>query len=188
VRLYLLTASLTLVLFVPKQSCAQDHSSDRVIRIGVIGLDTSHAAAFTKEINATNSEGGEETLRVVVAYPQGSRSIESSVTRIPAITEEMKSLGVEIVDSVSQLLKQVDAVLLETNDGNMHLEQAKEIFMSKKPVFIDKPVAASMTDVLEIFKLARTSQTPMFSSSALRYGSSIQERRNPVHMHGARVC
>ena len=70
-------------------------STDRVIRVGIIGLDTSHAPAFTKELNATvaNEEG--PAIRVVAAYPFGSRAIESSASRIPALTKEVEALGVE---------------------------------------------------------------------------------------------
>ena len=75
-------------------------------------------------------------LRVVAAYPYGSHDIESSASRIPAITEEIKSLGVEVVDSVDELLKRVDCVLLETNDGRLHLEQAKAVIAAGKPMFV----------------------------------------------------
>ncbi len=55
-------------------------------RIGIIGLDTSHSVAFTKEFN--NPEAGPELrgYKVVAAYPHGSRDIESSVSRIPGYT------------------------------------------------------------------------------------------------------
>jgi predicted dehydrogenase len=144
----------------------------------VIGLDTSHSAAFTKEMNKSETTDAGPRLRVVAAYPFGSRDIESSASRIPTITAEMKALDVEIVDSVAELVKRVDCVLLETNDGKLHLEQAAEIFASKKPVFIDKPVAASLSDVLTIFNAAKTSGTPMFSSSSLRFGGNVLAIRN----------
>jgi predicted dehydrogenase len=44
----------------------------------------------------------------------------------------------------------VDVVLLETNDGNLHLEQAMQVFKSNKPLFIDKPVAGSLKDTIAI--------------------------------------
>lgn len=156
---------------------AADSATD-TLRIGVIGLDTSHAAAFTKEFKKTEAIGGKAKLRVVAAYPYGSQAIESSSSRIPAITEEMKSLDVEIVDSIAELLKRVDAVLLETNDGNLHRAQAHEVFAAGIPVFIDKPVAASLRDVLAIYKDAETSGVPMFSSSSLRYSGNMQAIRN----------
>jgi predicted dehydrogenase len=148
------------------------------IRVGVIGLDTSHAAAFTKELNKSDGAEGKAKLRVVAAYPYGSRSIESSSSRIPSITKEMEALDVEIVDSIAELLLKVDAVLLETNDGGLHREQAHEVFASGKPVFIDKPVAATLKDVVAIYDEAQSLGVPMFSSSALRYSGNVQAIRN----------
>ena len=138
--------------------------------IGIIGLDTSHAPAFTKIIHGDEESG----FRVTHAYPHGSKTIESSYSRIPRYTKEVKAMGVEIIDSIDTLLEKVDFVLLETNDGRLHYEQAKKVFEAKKPVFIDKPIAASMKDVVGIFDLAEKHQVPMFSASSLRFSPTTQ--------------
>jgi predicted dehydrogenase len=144
-------------------------------RIGIIGLDTSHSVEFTKELNATDAPAEFKGYKVVAAYPKGSSDIESSVKRIPGYTEEVKKMGVEIVDSVAALLEKADVVLLETNDGRWRLEQAMPVLKAKKPMFIDKPVAASLTDVITIFEAAKHYDIPVFSASSLRYMSSAQE-------------
>lgn len=144
-------------------------------RVGIIGLDTSHSVEFTKELNATDAAAEFKGYRIVAAYPKGSSDIESSVKRIPGYTEEVKKLGVKIVDSVPSLLENVDVVLLETNDGRWHLEQAMQVLKAGKALFIDKPVAASLTDVITIFQAAQHYSIPVFSASSLRYMSSAQE-------------
>ncbi len=141
----------------------------------MIGLDTSHSVAFTKLLNEKEPKEDIAGFAVTHAYPQGSRDIESSTSRIPKYTAEMKSLGVEIVDSIEALLDKVDYVLLETNDGRLHLEQALQVFKAKKPVFIDKPMAASLKDVLAMFSAAETYQVPVFSASSLRFSPVTQE-------------
>lgn len=147
------------------------------VRIGIIGLDTSHAPAFTKLFNEPNDDPELQGFRVVAAYPQGSSDIESSYSRIPKYTETVKGLGVEITKSIDELLEKVDVVLLETNDGKPHLEQALKVFRAGKPVFIDKPVAAGFAQVLAIYQAAEASGVPMFSSSSLRYNSTAQAAR-----------
>jgi len=147
------------------------------IRIGIIGLDTSHAPAFTKIFNVENTKPEFQGFRVVAAYPHGSKDIESSVSRIPKYTEEVKTMGVEIVDSIGSLLKMVDVVLLETNDGRLHKEQAFQVIKSGKPMFIDKPVAASLSDAIAIYDEARKQKVPIFSCSSLRYMKSAQQVR-----------
>lgn len=144
-------------------------------RVGIIGLDTSHSVEFTKEMNAANPSAEYAGFKIVAAYPQGSLDIESSVKRIPGYIEEVKKMGVEIVDSIPALLEKVDVVLLETNDGRRHLEQALPVLKAGKTLFIDKPVAASLADAIAIFEAAKQYKVPVFSSSSLRYMSSVQE-------------
>ena len=148
------------------------------LKIGIIGLDTSHAIAFTKDLNAEKPVPELANCRVVAAYPHGSPDIESSTSRIPKYTEDIQKMGVEIVGSIDELLKRVDCVLLETNDGRPHLEQALPCFKAGKPTFIDKPIAASLADAIAIFEAAHKYNCPTFSSSSLRYGKQTQAARN----------
>lgn len=146
-------------------------------RIGIIGLDTSHSVAFTKSLNASIQNPIYEGFRIVAAYPQGSKDIVSSTERIPGYTEDVKKLGVEIVGSIQELLSKVDFVLLETNDGRLHLEQAIEVFKAGKTIFIDKPIAASLADAKAIFNEAAKYKVPIFSASSLRFSTGMQEIR-----------
>lgn len=139
------------------------------VRVGVIGLDTSHSTAFTKMLNAENADPIFEGYRVVAAYPKGSEKIESSISRVEGYIKEVQKYGVEIVPSIKELLKKVDVVLLTSNDGNVRLEQTLQVIRAKKPVFIDKPVAASLKDVITIYEEAKKQKVPIFSSSSLRY-------------------
>lgn len=149
----------------------------KTIRIGMIGLDTSHAIHFTKLLNDPKAKPDVSGCKVVAAYPKGSPDIESSVSRVPGYTKTMKEMGVEIVESIPELLEKVDAVLLETNDGRPHLKQALLVFKAGKPVFIDKPFAGSLVDCIAIFQAAKKYHAPVFSSSSLRYTPGAQRIR-----------
>ena len=144
-------------------------------KIGIIGLDTSHSTAFTKAINGPDAKPEFSGFRIVAAYPKGSSDIKSSYERIPGYIEEVKKFGVQITESIDELLKMVDYVLLETNDGKLHLEQALPVFKSGKRMFIDKPVAASLEHAIAIFRAADYYKMPVFSSSSLRYMPGIKE-------------
>ncbi len=143
-------------------------------RVGIIGLDTSHSIAFAKEINSAENSSLYGGYKVVAAYPKGSADIESSVKRIPGFTEEIKNMGIEIVESIPALLKKVDVILLETNDGRIHLEQALPVFKAGKTLFIDKPIAASLEDAILIFEASKHYKVPVFSASSLRYTANVQ--------------
>ncbi len=149
--------------------------AEEILRAGIIGLDTSHVIAFTKALNAENPEPQYAGIRVTVAYPQGSKDIESSTSRVPKYTEQVKSMGVEIVDSIDALLSKCDVVFLESNDGRMHLEQAIPVFKSGKRVFIDKPVAGTLEQCIAIYDAAAKYKVSMFSSSSLRYTPMMKE-------------
>ena len=144
-------------------------------KIGIIGLDTSHSIAFTKALNAPEPGADYGGFKVVAAYPKGSNDIKSSVERIPGYIEDVKKLGVEIVNSIDELLTKVDFVLLETNDGRLHLEQAIPVLKAGKRMFIDKPVAASLSDAIAIFNASAHFKVPVFSSSSLRYITGAKE-------------
>ena len=149
-----------------------------VMRLGIIGLDTSHVPAFTKEFHREPvADSALAGFRVVAAYPHGSADIESSASRIPKYTAEMREMGVEITESIEVLLTKVDAVLLETNDGRLHLEQALKVFQAGKPVFIDKPTGSRLAEVLAIYEAAKYYDVPCFSSSSLRFSPGAQEVR-----------
>lgn len=158
-----------LLLFAAVMMIVTAAYAQEVIKVGIVGLDTSHAPAFIELLNSKEPKPEHLGFRVAAAYPYGSRTIKSSYDRIPGYVEKAKNNDVEIVESIQDLLKKVDCIMLETNDGNMHLEQAAEIFKAGKPVFIDKPVASTLVDAIAIFSLARKYKVPVFSSSALRY-------------------
>ncbi len=147
-----------------------------VFRIGMIGLDTSHVIAFTRDIHNPDNNYG---CRVVVGYPGGSPDIESSAGHVEEYTKELRDeFGVQMTDSIEELCEKVDGVMLMSVDGRPHLEQIKPVIAAGKPVYIDKPMAGNLADVIEIFRLARQNNVPCWSSSSLRYCPSIVGMRN----------
>jgi hypothetical protein len=150
----------------------------KILRAGIIGLDTSHVVAFTKTLNAEKPKAEAVGVRVVAAWPGGSADIPSSINRVPGFTNDVKKLGVEIVDSIDELLRKVDVVMIESLDGRVHLEQLRPVLKAKKPVYIDKPLAANLPDVLRIYDEAKAAGVPIFSSSSLRFGKSTLAARD----------
>lgn len=147
-------------------------------KIGIIGLDTSHSIEFVKTLNATGVGDTYRGYTVTAAYPYGSREIKSSYNRIAGYKEQVIKHGVTISSSIDDLLKVTDVIMLETNDGRLHKEQVKRIFEAGKPVFIDKPVAASFRDVIAIYEMAEQYKVPVFSSSTLRYVENMEMLRD----------
>lgn len=146
------------------------------LRIGLIGLDTSHVTAFTALLNDSKNKEHVPGGKVVAAFKGGSPDIESSASRVAGYTKTLEEkFGVKIVSTIEELCQQVDVVMLESVDGRPHLEQVRPVFKARKPVFIDKPVAGSLRDALEIYRLAKEAGVPVFSSSSYRYYESMVE-------------
>lgn len=144
-------------------------------RIGIIGLDTSHVIAFTKALN--EGEMPElEGYRVVAAYPtKGSADMSASTDRLEGFTEGIRNMGVEIVNSIEDLLKKVDVVLLESVDGRRHLDEALPVLKAGKRMFIDKPISNSLAGAIAIFEASEKYNVPVFSSSSTRFAPATLE-------------
>ena len=169
------TRLLIAVFFAVFGLAASSYAQDNVFRIGIVGLDTSHVTSFTKYINDPQNN---TACKVVAGYAGGSPDIETSIGRVAKFTRELReNYKIEIVDSIEELCTKVDGVLLESVDGRVHLEQLKLILAAGKPVFIDKPIAASLSDALEIFRLANEAGVPCWSSSSLRFSPDFDDSK-----------
>jgi hypothetical protein len=97
------------------------------LRAGIIGLDTSHVPAFTKLFNKGETTGELAGIKVTTGYTGGT-DMPASRDRKEKFTQQLRDMGVEIVPTIPELLAKVDVVLLESVDGRIHLQEAREIF------------------------------------------------------------
>lgn len=143
------------------------------IRAGIVGCDTSHVVAFTKALNDPNAQDTYQGVRITHAFPGGSPDIPASRDRLDQFTAQLRELGVDIVDSIEELSRECDAYFLESVDGRVHLDQFR-LIAHGKPVFVDKPAASSLAELLQLFDVAQQTDTPVFSSSALRFCNEVR--------------
>jgi len=150
------------------------HAAD--LRIGIVGLDTSHVIAFTKILNDPAAPNHVPGGKVVAAFKSSSADIPASASRVEGYSAQIvKDFGVKLVGSIEELCGEVDCVMIESIDGRPHLAQARPVIAAKKRLFIDKPIAGSLRDAVEIFRLAKEAGVPVFTSSAYRYYDSMIE-------------
>ncbi|MFS0726618.1 Gfo/Idh/MocA family protein [Paenibacillus sp. 1P07SE] len=144
------------------------------MKIGMIGLDTSHVQIFADMLHNPEHPYHIPGGRVVAAYPGGSPDFGLSITRVESYTKLLVGEGVEIVDSPAEVARLVDAVMLESVDGRVHLAQFREIAPHSKLVFVDKPFAVTGSDAEEIAWLAEKHGVTVMSSSSLRYAQGLE--------------
>ena len=155
------------------------------VKIGLIGLDTSHVPSFTKLLNDSSQENHVPGGRVTAAYPGGSKDFELSWGRVEGYTKELQEdFGVEILDSPAAVAEAVDVVFIMSVDGRVHLKQFRETVPFKRPTFIDKPFALNTREAEKIFQLANDAGVVVMSSSAMRFidllVDAIAEGDDPV--------
>ncbi|HVX66158.1 MAG TPA: Gfo/Idh/MocA family oxidoreductase [Bryobacteraceae bacterium] len=159
--------------------CASLSAAD--LRLGIIGTDTSHVIAFGGALNDPAAADHLPGARITVAFKGDSPDVQESATRVEKFAAQLRDqFGVRLVDSIGALCGQVDGILLESVDGRAHLAQAKEAIRCGKPIFIDKPLGATLDDAREIARLAAAAGVPWFSASSERYAGLKALQSSPV--------
>jgi hypothetical protein len=144
------------------------------LRIAMLGLDTSHTVSFAKLLNDPANPGHVAGARIVTGWKGGSPDVPDSAGRVEGFAATLAgTYGVRICGTIEEAVRGADAIMIENVDGRPHLAEARQVLPLRKPVFIDKPMAGSLRDGIEIFRLARKYGTPCFSSSDERFSGDI---------------
>ena len=171
-RLFSLILALTCA-----SAFAAEYENKEQLRAGMIGLDTSHVIAFPKIFNDENAKGPLATVKIVAGYPGGT-DMPASRDRVENFTNQLREKGIEIVSTIPELLEKVDVVLLESVDGRIHWDEARQVIAAKKRLFIDEPVAGSLSDAIKIYNLAKQHNIPVWSASSIRFAQTFQSLKN----------
>jgi predicted dehydrogenase len=167
---------------------ARQNNKSQSIRIGLIGLDTSHAPTFTKILHDPNDPFHIPGARVAAAYPGGSPDMEISISRVGGFTSELRDkYGVLILDSPEKVAEACDLVFILASDGRVHPAMLRAVAGHKKPVFMDKPFAVSTADAQEMFAIAADTKTRVFASSAFRYADGLVNALESIRVSGERI-
>lgn len=168
----LLRTALLLVCVVAAQAATE-------LRLGIIGTDSSHCLQFAKLLHDPTNPQHVPGARIVAAFKGGSPDIPQSGSRVDAYAAELeRDYGVRLCATIAEVARESDAIMLLSADGRKHLAQAMELFPFGKPMFVDKPAAASLADAVELFRLAAASGVKIFSASALRFGPQMEKLRD----------
>lgn len=165
-------------LAVTSGSEARAQEAGKPIRVGVIGMDNYQCVEFAQFMNNPQAAGEFAGLRVVAGYPGGSPDLAESREGLPKWIAQIQRFGVKVVDTLPEVLKQVDAVLVMSLDGRTHLSLVRPAIEAGKPTYIGRPLAASLEDAVRIFRLAEQKKVPVFSCSQHRFSPGFHDMRN----------
>jgi len=125
-------------------------------------LDNFHAAKFLELFRGPLAARGWQVGSVFALDEEGSRAWASEN-------------GVTLVSSPDELAPCDAAMVLAPGHPEHHLKLATQAFNLGVPVYVDKPLAESLDVASEIFRRADAKGVPVFTSSALRYGTGLTE-------------
>lgn len=149
------------------------------LKLGMIGLDTSHAKVFSRMLNDPGDANHVPGGRVVAAYPGGSPDFKASISRVEGYTNELRDeYGVDILQSPEEVAERCDAILLTSVDGRVHPEQFARIAPYGKPVFVDKPFAVSVKEANAIAETAHKHGIAWMSGSVRRFADGLIQALN----------
>jgi len=141
------------------------------IRLGCIGIDSSHLPEFTRRIKALN-DGGSTPCKVTQFWSDGQHDWPN-----PADIEKWEmdtlSMGVTQAKSLDDMLGSVDGVLVLAVNGNKHKALAMPSLEKGLPTYIDKPMTCNLTEAQQLLSLARRSNARCYSASSLRFITEI---------------
>jgi predicted dehydrogenase len=167
------------------------HRETAMIKLGIIGLDTSHSVEFPKRMQAPDCPEADRVagLRAVTCL-----RFETPFQNKAGLDQRQKQLeawGVKVTESFDEAAAGCDAYLMEINDPAFHLDYFRKLAGLGKPIFLDKPLAGTLEDGREILRLARQHNTRVWSGSSLPFSPPLSEALAPfskihlAHVYGA---
>jgi predicted dehydrogenase len=148
--------------------------TDEDVRVGIVGVNTWHAEAFTDVLLTRGPAAHVAPVPGVrVAAVWGVPSAERH--RIANLTGAR-----EVAGSPVEMAGEVDLVLVIDDEGGgaRHRELAEPFIERRVPVLVDKPMTLELADAEALFRRADELATPVMSASALRFADEIGEHRS----------
>lgn len=125
-----------------------------MFKVGIIGSENSHAAAFSEIFNLS---GEYEDVRVTAIWGED----------MEASRKIAEKCHVEIVKP-EDMLPNVDAVMVTSRNGALHWGYVRPFIEAGKSAFVDKPLANDSKEALAIIELAVEKHVPLVGGSSLK--------------------
>ena len=146
------------------------------LKIGLVGLDTSHVVAFSQIVNDPEHPHHIAGARIAAGFPGASDDFALSRDRVDDFTRQLRDdFQLEILGSPEEVAEQVDLLFISSVDGRAHRSFYERTAPHGKPTFIDKPFAVSSADAEAMVALAGREGLPLMSCSSLRFSEPFQE-------------
>ncbi len=168
-----------------------------MIKIGIIGMSAGNAHPYSWSSIINGYFDGNEINSIgypgVTAYLQANQDTlgirGAEVTHVWAqdrkIAESIAKNGriKHVVGEISDMIPEVDAVILARDDPEFHVEMSTPFIKAGIPIFIDKPLAITISD-LEWFAQQEQNGSLIMSCSSMRYANECRTLKTEINKFG----
>jgi len=130
------------------------------MRIGLIGIDSSHAEDFLRLLNAESRYPGHRVTALCGPDPVRLATLAGAS-------------NLATTQNPADLVGTIDTAIIGDRHGGLHRAHALPFIEAGLPVFIDKPLTCSVADAEAILSAARRSGSSIASASAVRWQPDV---------------
>lgn len=157
------------------------------IRLAMLGMieGNGHPYSWSGIINGYNPEEMARCPYAAIPAYMGRQPLDS--VRIPGArvthiwtddpADAPKVAAASLIDNVvtrpEDVIGQVDAVVIATDDGTDHVRRARPFVEAGLPVFVDKPMAVSLDELRQFVEWHRAGRI-LLSTSGMRYAPEMR--------------
>jgi predicted dehydrogenase len=150
------------------------------LKVAMIGLDTSHSIQFSKRLNDPDCEPKFKVEGLKVVSCMRFKTPFQSKEGLDERQKQLEDWGIKVTEDFDECIADCDAIMLEINDPQYHLEYFEKVANLGKPIFLDKPMADTYKSGKAIYDLAKKNNTKVFSSSSLRFVEAVLEAKKEI--------
>ncbi len=131
-------------------------------KIAILGCENSHANHFIKFIKEKEEFSDVEVFGVYSDDREAAEKLSAD-------------LGVPVMDNYDDAVGKVDGIIVTARHGNNHYKYAKPYIDCGIPMFIDKPITISESDVTEFMSLLKEKGVRVSGGSSLKQDVWVQK-------------
>ncbi len=145
-------------------------AAQKTLQLGVIGVDSSHLAEFSRRIN-TLFKDRQTRCHVTQMWTDGRHDMPDDDVE----TWRLRARGHGVVDAddLDAMLDAVDGVMVLTVNGARHLDHAAPALRRGLPTYIDKPLTCDLAEARTLLALSREHEARCYSASSLRFADEV---------------
>ena len=147
-----------------------------MIKIGLIGTLSMHEWSCAEACNVPDENGNYRNGDARVTALWG---VDDTEEHIKFTIEKGGNVPVS-VNSLEEMYDKCNAFMVLGRNGSEHLGYAEEIIKKGYPVFIDKPVCSSVSDIKRIKELAEGYDNVILGGSGLKHIKDLKELKEKI--------